>query len=93
MLSLVNSGTSFFAGFVVFSTLGFMANEQGIDISKVAESGKYATLNILMIRISNQIPWCFYVFMPIDGKVNHVQPHCCYFVASFISIICLQDLD
>uniref|UniRef100_A0A8C4QWG1 Transporter n=1 Tax=Eptatretus burgeri TaxID=7764 RepID=A0A8C4QWG1_EPTBU len=38
MLSLVNSGTSFFAGFVVFSTLGFMANEQGIDISKVAES-------------------------------------------------------
>lgn len=40
ILALVNSGTSFFAGFVVFSVLGFMAAEQGVDISKVAESGK-----------------------------------------------------
>uniref|UniRef100_A0A8C9T1E5 Transporter n=1 Tax=Scleropages formosus TaxID=113540 RepID=A0A8C9T1E5_SCLFO len=39
ILALVNSGTSFFAGFVVFSVLGFMASEQGVDISKVAESG------------------------------------------------------
>lgn len=39
VLALINSGTSFFAGFVVFSVLGFMAAEQGVDISKVAESG------------------------------------------------------
>uniref|UniRef100_A0A096LXI7 Transporter n=1 Tax=Poecilia formosa TaxID=48698 RepID=A0A096LXI7_POEFO len=39
VLALINSGTSFFAGFVVFSALGFMAAEQGVDISKVAESG------------------------------------------------------
>ncbi|XP_028265195.1 sodium- and chloride-dependent creatine transporter 1 [Parambassis ranga] len=39
VLAIINSGTSFFAGFVVFSVLGFMAAEQGVDISKVAESG------------------------------------------------------
>ncbi|XP_059799848.1 sodium- and chloride-dependent creatine transporter 1-like isoform X2 [Hypanus sabinus] len=39
LLALINSTTSFFSGFVVFSVLGFMASEQGVDISKVAESG------------------------------------------------------
>ncbi|XP_075014879.1 sodium- and chloride-dependent creatine transporter 1 isoform X1 [Calonectris borealis] len=38
ILAVINSSTSFFAGFVVFSVLGFMASEQGVDISKVAES-------------------------------------------------------
>lgn len=31
--------TSFVAGFAIFSVLGFMADEQGMDISMVAESG------------------------------------------------------
>ncbi|XP_067854436.1 sodium- and chloride-dependent creatine transporter 1-like [Heptranchias perlo] len=39
LLALINSTTSFFSGFVVFSVLGFMASEQGVDISRVAESG------------------------------------------------------
>ncbi|XP_067097912.1 sodium- and chloride-dependent GABA transporter 3-like [Osmerus mordax] len=38
-LSLLNSGTSFVAGFAVFSVLGFMAKKQGVPIETVAESG------------------------------------------------------
>ncbi|XP_073809157.1 solute carrier family 6 member 22, tandem duplicate 2 isoform X5 [Danio rerio] len=38
-LCLLNSLTSFVAGFAIFSVLGFMADEQGVDISLVAESG------------------------------------------------------
>ncbi|KAI3373244.1 hypothetical protein L3Q82_006553 [Scortum barcoo] len=38
-LCLLNSATSITAGFAIFSVLGFMTYEQGVDISEVAESG------------------------------------------------------
>ncbi|XP_076579579.1 sodium- and chloride-dependent GABA transporter 2-like isoform X1 [Chaetodon auriga] len=39
LLCLLNSATSFLAGFAIFSVLGFMAEEQGVDIATVAQSG------------------------------------------------------
>ncbi|XP_069484687.1 sodium- and chloride-dependent betaine transporter [Ambystoma mexicanum] len=39
MLCFLNSITSFVAGFAIFSVLGFMAQEQGVHLSAVAESG------------------------------------------------------
>ncbi|KAM9375373.1 sodium- and chloride-dependent GABA transporter 2 [Pholidichthys leucotaenia] len=38
-LCFLNSGTSFLAGFAIFSILGFMSYEQNMPISEVAESG------------------------------------------------------
>ncbi|XP_036975565.1 sodium- and chloride-dependent GABA transporter 2-like [Acanthopagrus latus] len=38
-LCLLNSATSIVSGFAIFSVLGFMTYEQGVDISEVAESG------------------------------------------------------
>lgn len=38
-LCLLNSGTSVVAGFAIFSVLGFMTYETGLDIAEVAESG------------------------------------------------------
>ena len=38
----VNSFTSLYSGFVIFSVLGFMAHEQGVSVDTVAESGERA---------------------------------------------------
>ena len=39
IVCLINCGTSVFAGLVIFSVLGFMASEKGVDVRHVADGG------------------------------------------------------
>ncbi|XP_022709547.1 sodium-dependent noradrenaline transporter-like [Varroa jacobsoni] len=39
MTACVNSGTSFYSGFVIFVYLGYMAQKQGVPVDKVATEG------------------------------------------------------
>lgn len=39
LIAFINSSTSFLAGFVIFAYLGFMATQQGTEVSAVVSSG------------------------------------------------------
>ena len=39
IVPLINCGTSMYAGFAIFSVLGFMAVQKGVDVQDVADEG------------------------------------------------------
>jgi len=39
IIAVINSATSLYAGFAIFSVLGYMAHEQGVSISNVTDKG------------------------------------------------------
>ncbi|XP_061574892.1 sodium- and chloride-dependent GABA transporter 2-like [Cololabis saira] len=71
-LCLLNSGTSFVAGFAVFSVLGFMAHKQGVPIAEVAESGPGLAFiaypqAIAMMPLPQLWSVCFFVMLILLG--------------------------
>ncbi|KAG7232959.1 hypothetical protein INR49_007914, partial [Caranx melampygus] len=79
-LCLLNSGTSFLAGFVVFSVLGFMAHTQGVSVDNVADSGP-GLVFIAYPQATAMMPFpqfwsvCFFLmlfFLSIDTNISFI---------------------
>ncbi|KAJ6649291.1 Sodium- and chloride-dependent glycine transporter 1 [Pseudolycoriella hygida] len=65
IVPIVNSATSIFAGFVVFSVLGFMSLKTGLDIDKVAAGGpglSFVTMPLALTMMPFPQLWSFLFF-------------------------------
>uniref|UniRef100_A0A665XEW5 Transporter n=1 Tax=Echeneis naucrates TaxID=173247 RepID=A0A665XEW5_ECHNA len=80
-LCLLNCATSFLAGFVVFSVLGFMAHKQGVGVESVVESGP-GLVFIAYPQATAMMPFpqfwsvCFFlmlIFLSVDSHFATVE--------------------
>lgn len=55
-VATLDSSTSVFAGFAIFSVLGFMAEQKGVDVSQVAEKGPGLAFIVYPQAVA-QMPW------------------------------------
>jgi NSS family neurotransmitter:Na+ symporter len=88
IVSLADAGTSFFAGFAIFSTLGYLAQAMGVGVPQIAKSGFGLAFIIYptVIRLLPLVPVFFGILffvllltLGIDSAFSQVEP----FVAGF----------
>ena len=60
-VSLINCSTSFFAGFVIFSFLGFMAEKNGVAVGDVVSSGPG-----LAFQVTKETAFCLFILWDND---------------------------
>jgi NSS family neurotransmitter:Na+ symporter len=81
--SLANCGTSFFAGFAVFSTLGYLAGSMGVTVPEVTTSGlglafiTYPTaINLLPVasQLFGALFFLLLLTLGIDSAFSQIEP-------------------
>ena len=89
IISLADAGTAFFAGFAVFSTLGYLAQTMGLEVPNVISSGfglAFITYPTAISKMPFAAPFFGVIFfvllltLSIDSQISQVEP----FAAGFM---------
>ena len=56
-IAAINTATSLFSGFVIFSVIGFMAHQQNKLVSEVADSGEVLDNSVVKSMNCNRYGW------------------------------------
>ncbi|XP_068133767.1 sodium- and chloride-dependent betaine transporter-like [Hyperolius riggenbachi] len=94
-LTILDSFTSFLGGFAIFSVLGFMAQEQGIPITEVAESGPGLAFIVYPKAVTmmplSQLWSCLFFIMLIllcvDSQFIYVETLCLAIIDLYPSVL------
>lgn len=82
MIAVANCMTSIFIGMVIFTVLGFLANEMGVEISEVATSGSGlafivypAALSIMPVpQLWSLLFFCMLITLGFGSQVSFQPP-------------------
>lgn len=80
IVSVINCGTSFFAGFVVFSVLGFMAKTLDVPVGEVVTSGNQS----YMLHTS---------MTGVELRIHPFQKHVQFFFQFFCSCMRVRSFS